>query len=73
LGPQDYGLTAVRDLQNILPLKEQLSIMERLLEWRLDHLIPDLMRRERIDMWLIISSGEYHRIPPALRAFLGSH
>jgi len=60
---QDYGPTAVRDIQNILPLKEQLSIMEQYLAWRLDHIIPDLMRREGIDMWLIISSGEYHRDP----------
>ena len=66
---QDIGVTAVQDIKNILPLQKQLKIMEQWLEWRLDNIIPDLMRREGIDMWLIISSGEYNRDPVGITLF----
>jgi hypothetical protein len=36
--------------------------MNEILEWRLDHIIPDLMRREEIDMWVIICR-EYNEDP----------
>jgi len=60
---QDYGVTGAKDIKNILPLREQLKIMEQCLKWRLDNIVPEIMRREGIDMWLIVSSGEYHRDP----------
>jgi len=66
---QDIGVTAVQDIKNILPLQKQLQIVEQWLEWRLDNIIPDLMRREGIDMWLIISSGEYNRDPVGITLF----
>jgi len=60
---QDYGVPAVQDEQNVLPLRERAQIVNSFLRWRLDNLIPSLMRSEGIDMWLIINRGEYHPDP----------
>jgi len=59
---QDIGTTAVRDIDNILPEKDRARIMNEILEWRLENIIPQLMRREEIDMWLIICR-EYNEDP----------
>lgn len=56
------GLTAAasagqsgNDIQNILPERERARIMDEGTKWRLDHILPDLMRREGIDLWLVIA------------------
>jgi Xaa-Pro aminopeptidase len=59
---QDIGTTAVRDIDKILPEKDRAQVMNEILEWRLEHIIPPLMRREGIDMWLIICR-EYNEDP----------
>ena len=59
---QDHGVAAVDDTQNILPVQEQERLMDQWLRWRLDHILPDLMRREGIDMWLVINR-EYNEDP----------
>ena len=59
---QNIGTTAVRDIDNILPEKDRAKVMNEILEWRLEHIIPKLMRREGIDMWLIICR-EYNEDP----------
>ncbi len=59
---QTIGTTAVRDIENILPEKDRARIMNEILEWRLENIIPSLMRREGIDMWLIICR-EYNEDP----------
>jgi len=59
---QNIGTTAVRDIENILPEKDRAKVMNEILEWRLKHIIPELMRREGIDMWLIICR-EYNEDP----------
>lgn len=59
---QDIGTTAVRDIDSILPEKDRAKVMNEILEWRLDHIIPNLMRREGIDMWLIVCR-EYNEDP----------
>lgn len=59
---QDYGVAAVDDSKNILPEKESARVMNEWLRWRLDNIIPDLMRKEGIDMWLIINR-EYNEDP----------
>ncbi|MFQ6037867.1 MAG: M24 family metallopeptidase [Candidatus Aminicenantales bacterium] len=59
---QDYGVERVWDSKNILPEKEKARVMNEWLKWRLEHIIPDLMRREGIDMWLIINR-EYNEDP----------
>lgn len=46
----------------ILPLRERAQVMDRWLERRLDAVVPELMRREDIDMW-IIAAREYNEDP----------
>ena len=45
---QDYGVTDVQDMQNIMPHRERVRIMNQWLKWRLENILPDLMRRENI-------------------------
>ncbi len=53
-------LTAQHTL--ILPIQERAQVIDEILEDRLDNLLPTLMRREGIDMWVIISR-EYNEDP----------
>lgn len=48
-----YGIKSTQDTQNILPLWEQAKIMEKQLKWRQKHVLPEVMRREGFDMWLV--------------------
>jgi len=59
---QEYGVTGVQDFKNILPVKERAAVMEQWLLWRLDNIIPEIMRSEGIDMWVIIC-GENNEDP----------
>lgn len=49
----------------ILPLKERAEVKDRWTEYRLDHLVPELMHREGIDMWVLIAR-EYNEDPVLL-------
>jgi Xaa-Pro aminopeptidase len=60
---QDYGAIAAQDIKNILPVREQAKTMDNWLKWRLDNIVPYLMRREGIDMWLVINRGENNPEP----------
>jgi Xaa-Pro aminopeptidase len=51
-----------KDIQNILPERQRAKLMNEWLRWRLDNIIPELMRREGIDMWLVINR-EYNEDP----------
>ena len=46
----------------VLPLRERAKVMDDLLKHRLDTLVPELMRREGIDAWVVISR-EYNEDP----------
>jgi Xaa-Pro aminopeptidase len=59
---QHRPVAAVDDSQNILPEKERARVMNEWLKWRLENIIPELMRREGIDMWLVINR-EYNEDP----------
>lgn len=52
----------MRLVNDILPLREQATIRDRGLKIRLESLIPELLQRENIDMW-IISCREYNEDP----------
>jgi Xaa-Pro aminopeptidase len=52
----------VGDSKNILSEKERARVMNDWLKWRLDNIIPELLRREGIDMWLVINR-EYNEDP----------
>ncbi|MHA6248236.1 M24 family metallopeptidase [Pontibacter sp. CAU 1760] len=58
------GFTTAQQLPNILPLRERAAIEDALLQERLEKLLPDLMRREGIDMWVIVAR-EYNEDPVA--------
>ena len=55
-------------LPRILPLQERAQVQEELLEERVRTLLPDLMERSGIDLWLLISR-EYNE-DPVLRTLL---
>jgi len=50
------------EIPAVLGLKEQASVYDGWLATRLDKFLPDLMRREKIDMWLVICQ-EYNEDP----------
>ena len=54
----------------VLPMKERAAIIDQWLTDRVQTVLPDLMRRTEIDMWIIISR-EYNE-DPVLRTFLPS-
>ncbi len=59
---QGYGGAGVRDIDNILPERQRAQVYNEILRWRLDNIIPGLMRREGIDLWLVINR-EYNEDP----------
>jgi len=58
LGPAAAG----HDYPAVLSLKEQAALHDGWLSVRLNTLLPELMRREKIDMWLVICE-EYNEDP----------
>lgn len=46
--------SVLTDIDNILPVRDRVPVVNGWLEWRLDNIIPELLRREGIDMWIII-------------------
>ncbi len=56
------ALCGQQALPIILPMKERARVIDEILEDRIDNLLPQLMRREGIDMWIIISR-EYNEDP----------
>jgi Xaa-Pro aminopeptidase len=56
------AIAAARDIDRILPHRDRARIENEWLEWRLENIVPTLMRREKIDMWLVINR-EYNEDP----------
>jgi Xaa-Pro aminopeptidase len=52
------------DMPGILPLEQRAQVEDRWLKERLDALIPMLMRRDKVAMWILIA-GEYNEDPVA--------
>jgi Xaa-Pro aminopeptidase len=50
------------EIRSILPEKERARVVNDWLKWRLDNILPQLMRREGIDMWLVVNR-EYNEDP----------
>jgi len=59
---QEAETPAHQDMGNILSIPERAAVMQEWLEWRLEHILPTIMRREGIDLWLIIC-GENNEDP----------
>ena len=56
------------EMPKILSMKERASVRDRWLRERVEMILPDLLRREKIDMWLIIAR-EYNE-DPVIRTML---
>ena len=52
----------MESMNEILPLREQAAIRDRWLKTRLDMVVPELLARENIDMWIVICR-EYNEDP----------
>ncbi|CAN5376318.1 M24 family metallopeptidase [soil metagenome] len=50
---------------HILSMRDRAEVMDRWTEQRLDTLVPELMRREEIDMWVLVAR-EYNEDPVLL-------
>lgn len=59
-----------RSVSQILPLRERAEVIDEVLKDRFDNLLPNLMDRADIDMWILISR-EYNE-DPVLRTMLPS-
>ena len=44
------------DIRAILPERDRARIQDEWLKWRLENILPEVMRREGIDMWLVIAN-----------------
>ncbi|MFT5674428.1 MAG: Xaa-Pro aminopeptidase [Paraglaciecola sp.] len=55
-------MVSVQAQPDILPMRERAKLINEILEDRLENLLPKLMRREGIDMWVLISR-EYNEDP----------
>lgn len=53
---------AQNNYPNILSMKERSIVIDEILEERLESILPSIMRREGIDMWLVIAR-EYNEDP----------
>lgn len=43
-----------RDVDNLLTQRRQAEVINEYTAWRLDNILPQIMRRESIDLWLVI-------------------
>ena len=52
----------------VLPMRERAAVQDRWLDERLDTLVPALMRREGVDLWIV--SGQEYNEDPVLETML---
>ena len=55
-------------IPTVLPLRKQAEVIDRLFEEKIKTVLPDLMTREGIDMWIIMAR-EYNE-DPVIRTML---
>ena len=58
----NWTIGKARDIENILPERRRAEIVNENVAWRLDNILPQIMRREGIDLWLVICF-EYNEDP----------
>ncbi len=50
---QPYGIASQDDINNVAPIRQQILKEEEWLRWRKENIVPVVMRRVGVDMWLI--------------------
>jgi Xaa-Pro aminopeptidase len=58
----NWEMARAGDIDRILPLRERARLQNEILEWRLDNVLPAIMRREGVEMWLVVNF-EYDEDP----------
>ena len=66
IGPNAFS----QAIPDILPMRERAKVIDQWLEERIKTVLPELMRKEKVDMWLVISR-EYNE-DPVIKTFLPS-
>jgi Xaa-Pro aminopeptidase len=51
----NWQMSRSGDISRILPLRERARVQNEILEWRLDNILPAVMRREGLEMWLVVN------------------
>ncbi len=62
ISTQELPVAGVKDIKRILPMQQRAGLQNQWLKWRLENILPQLMRREGIDLWLVINR-EYNEDP----------
>jgi len=57
-----WEMTQGGEAETILSLRERARVYNEILEWRLDNILPTIMREEGIEMWVVINF-EYNEDP----------
>jgi hypothetical protein len=55
---------STENFKNILPVRERAGLIEQWLQWKKENLIPEMMRNEGVEMWIV--TEEDRRIYPFL-------
>jgi Xaa-Pro aminopeptidase len=57
-----WEMSRAGDIERVLPMRERARVYNEILEWRLDNILPAIMREEGVDMWVVINF-EYDEDP----------
>ncbi len=57
-----WEISKAGDIERVLPERERARVYNEILEWRLDNILPAIMREEGVDMWVVINF-EYDEDP----------
>jgi len=57
-----WEMSPAGDVEPVLTLRERARVYNEILEWRLDNILPTIMREEGIEMWVVINF-EYDEDP----------
>ncbi len=52
---QNWEISKAGDIGRILPMRDRARLQNEILDWRLDHVLPAIMRREGLEMWLVVT------------------
>lgn len=46
------------DAAKVIPMRERVQIMQRFWDWKQEHVLPEIMRDEGVDMWIVRSDEQ---------------